>query len=582
MIRPSRLVLRALVLAGTGLVLTNCTFDETTPPLGVAAPLKFDNAAKTAAGAIPADWPRLFGSPELTRLGRATVAGNLDIAAAAARIVQAQAQAEIASAAQLPLLSGNSSVQRDFSSSSGRTSLSTGVSNTTSGTVNAANGTAGTGTTATTGTGAGTGGTVTTGQTVTTGATTISTSRSSVSNLYQLGLTASYEVDFWGRNAYASVAAEQNALASQFSRDTVVLSSVAALVNTYFSLLSAQDRLRIAQNNIASSQDVLEAIRGRLTVGTVTALEVAEQESVVAQQRANLPLLNLQAEQARTQIAILMGRTPESVRVVGGSLDRLRPPVIPAGLPADVLRRRPDIAANEAALRGADANIQSARAAFFPTVTLTGNGGLESTLLRNLLRPESLFGSISAGLTQPLFDGYALQGQLDQARGIRREGLETYRKSIIQALVDVENALLAVRRNTEHERALAAVVAASQRAYDVTKERLKLGTIDIVTVLNTQLTLFGAQDALAVARLARYQSFTSLAQALGGGWTFPKIGPVEPAIAFPAPFTYGVPGHAIVPPYEAATETHALPGQPPIPVAGTVEAPGLGPTQAKR
>ena len=200
-------------------------------------------------------------------------------------------------------------------------------------------------------------------------------------------------------------------------------------------------------------------------------------------------------------------------------------------------------------------------------------------MLHNLLSPSALFGSIAAGVAQPIFDGYTLQGELDQARGVRREDLEDYRKAIIQAMVDTENALVAIRLDLDHERRLADVVRSSQQAYDIERERLKVGTIDITTVLQTQLTLFGAQDALAVARLTRYQAIASLAQALGGGWTDPRRGPVEPAIAFPAPFTYGLPGKAIVPPNEAVTETHALVGQPAIPNGGTAEAPGLGPTR---
>ncbi len=525
-LKSTRATCLVIVLAGAT---AGCTFDETKPALGIATPAKFDYGGPKAAPPISADWPGLFGSPELTRLAAGTASGNLDIAAAAARIVQAQAQVEQQSAALFPQLSGSANAQRTFSPST---------------TFRSGSGTAG----------------------------------GSASNLFQLGLTASYEVDFWGRNAYTSVAAEQNALASQFSRDTVALSSVASVVSTYFTLLSAQDRLRIARENVRSAREVLEAIKGRLTVGTVTALEVAEQESVVNQQLATIPLLQLQADQARTQIAILMGRTPESVHVAGGSLNALRSPRIPAGVPSQLLRRRPDIASAEATLASADATVQAARAAFFPSITLTGNGGVESALLQNLLKPEALFGTIAGGLTQPLFDGYTLQGNLDQTRGVRREDLETYRKAILQSLVDVENALVAIRRNLEHEKLLADVVVSSRRAYDITKERLKLGTIDIVTVLNTQLTLFGAEDAVAVAKLARFQAIASLAQALGGGWVYPKTGPVEPAIAFPAPLTYGIPGQAIVPPNQAATETHELLGQPPIPSVGPPWAPGLGPT----
>lgn len=528
------------VLLALAALLSGCTFSETTPSLGIPTPGTFDFGKRKSAAPIGANWPGMFGSKELARLAASTAADSLDIAAAAARIVQAQAQAEQASAAQFPQLSGSTSGQRTFQPVTVQTkSLSE--------------------------------------------AKTLGL-RTSANNVFQLGLTASYEVDFWGRNAYTSLAAEENVLVQRYARDTVALSSVATLVNDYFTLLSAQDRLRIAQDDVKAANEVLEAIKGRLTVGTVTQLEVAQQESVIAQEKALIPPLQLQVEQSRIAIALLMGRTPESVRVAGGSLDRLRAPRIPAGLPSQLLRRRPDIAEAEATLASNDATVQAARAAFFPTVTLTGNGGVESLVLKNLLRPEALFGTVAGSLTQPLFDGYALQGQLDLARAVRREDLEAYRKAIIQALVDVENALAAIRRDEEHEQRLTDVVKASQQAFDIERERLKLGTIDITTTLQTQLTLFGAQDAVAVARLTRFQAMASLAQALGGGFSLPPGGlpRVEPAITLPPPLSTGLPGQALVPPNEAATETHALPGQPPIPNGGTDAAPGLGKTSAVR
>ncbi len=612
---PERCAARLAVCVLAGIGLSSCTFSETTPALNIATPPTFKTADRRPASLLPANWPALFRSPELTRLAASTAASNLDVAAAAARIVEAQAQAEIASANQLPLLSGSADAQRSYvsSGSSGVASVSTGAglgstavagAGTTIGTLAAGSsgttvnsGVATTSTTGTSGTAVAptvgtntagsTGSTVvstgtTTGTTTTSSGSTVVGSRGGASNLFRLGLTASYEVDLWGRNAYTSVSAEHTVLADVFTRDAVVLTSVASVVNEYFLILSAQDRIRIARGNAKAAQDVLDAIRGRLAVGTVTQLEVAQQESVVEQQLATVPPLELQADQARNQIALLTGRTPEGVRVVGGSLDRLRAPVIPSGLPSQLLRRRPDVASAEEILASADASVQAARAAFFPTLTLTGNGGLESSALHNLLSPSALFGTLAADVTQPIFDGYTLQGQLDQARGVRREDLENYRKAIVQALVDVENALVAIRRDLDHERLLADVVRSSQQAYDIERERLKVGTIDITTVLQTQLTLFSAQDALAVARLTRYQALASLAQALGGGWADPRKGPLLPAIAFPAPFTYGLPGQAIVPPNEAVTETHELPGQPPIPNGGPVEAPGLGSTTSRR
>lgn len=493
---------RACLLAACGAALGSCTFDADRPGIGLDLAGRFDHAPQKTSAPLTADWPSLFGSTELTALARATAANNLDVEAAAARILQADAQAQIADSALFPTLTGTSDVQRSISPGISRSSVGT------------------TGSTAT----AATSGTTTTATTT----TTTRSSGSTITNSFDLGLNASYELDLWGKNRLAGLAAEHNAVASRFARDAVVLSSVAGTVNAYFTLLSAQDRLKVADDNLKGARFVLDAIKGRLTVGTVTALEVAQQESVVAQQLAAFPPLQQQLQQAKTQIAILAGRTPESLRVGGGSLNRLRSPRIPAGVPSQLLRRRPDVAEAESTLAGADANVGSAKAALFPSIGLTASGGFESTALRTLLRPESALGSIAAGLTAPILDGGLLQGQLGVQQGVDREDLATYRKAIVQSLVDVENALIAVQQTTEHEKRLADVVEASQRAYTITEERLKEGTIDIVTVLQAELTLFGAQDALAVVRLQRFQALASLAQALGGGWTQPPSAAVPP------------------------------------------------------
>ena len=459
-----------------------CSFDEARPGPDLLVPGVFAHAghgtgdSPAAAPPLPGNWTAVFGSPELTRLAAATAHDNFDVAAAAARILQADAQTAVSSAALFPQATSSNSAGRSFTPSTTRTASVASAS----------------------------GGTIAT-------------------NSFSLGLTASYELDLWGRNRFASLAATQNAVAARYARDTLVLTQVAAVANSYFSLLSAQDRLRIAADNLKEARFGLEAIKGRLAVGTVTALEVAQQQSVVDQQLAAFPPLQQQLQQAKTAIALLAGRTPESLAIRGGSLEGLKPPVIPAGLPAQVIRRRPDVAEAAATLASADATVLSARAALFPTVSLTASGGIESTALRTLLSPAAGFGSLGAGLASPLLDGGALKGTLDLQRGRDLEDLQDYRKSIVQSLVDVENALIAVQQNTEHEKRLAAVVASSRLAYDITRARLREGTVDILTVINTEQTLFSALDAQAVVRLARFTALSSLAQAIGGGWTRPEL-----------------------------------------------------------
>lgn len=464
--------------AGALLCLAAAGCQTLAPDAAVPIPTGFREADRRAAEPVHATWVRGFGSPELTRLVAGALADNLDIEAAIQRINQAEGQAVIARAALFPTLGLSTDASRQLSSGSGSRSVSANSS-----------------------------------------ALGLSTGRGFTSNSFQLGLNASYELDLFGKNHFAAGSADETARASRFDRDTVALSTVASVANTYFSVLASQDRLRIAEENLRIASRVLDAVRGRLGVGTGTALDVAQQESVVATQRAQIPPLRLQLAQDRNTLAVLIGRTPESVRVAGGGLDRLRLPAVRAGLPSQLLLRRPDIAREEANLAAAELNVASARAAFFPTIQLTAGGGFQSAALGGLFGANSTFYSLAAGLTQPIFDAGALQGQLAVQSGRAAETAATYRKAIIQSFTDVENALIAIRLDAEYEARLREAVAASRRALDITEQRLREGTIDVVTLFNIQTTLFNNQDALAVVRLLRFQASVSLFQALGGGWT---------------------------------------------------------------
>jgi NodT family efflux transporter outer membrane factor (OMF) lipoprotein len=340
----------------------------------------------------------------------------------------------------------------------------------------------------------------------------------SVGNNFNLGLSASYVLDFWGRNRALADSADWNAIATRYDRETLIVSTQAALANTYFQILLAQDRLRLARQNVQIAENVLSAIKARMDVGTATALDLAQQESIVASQRASIPALEQSQQQASVLVASLLGRTPESVAIAGGSLERLRLPKVQPGLPSQLLLRRPDLAAAEARLQSAQGNIKAARAAFLPSISLSTQSGLGSSTLANLLRPEALAASLAAGLVQPIFNGDQTEGQLRQAQGRQIELLADYRKVIVTALADVENALIAVRLTSEHEDLQARVVASARRAYEITEQRLQEGTIDVVTLLNTQLTLFQAQDNLTLIRYQRLQALVSLFQALGGGF----------------------------------------------------------------
>jgi NodT family efflux transporter outer membrane factor (OMF) lipoprotein len=452
------------------LLLSGCALNAEQPDLALAIPARYRDSATTSRAALPkVDWWRGFRSRELTKLVEKAEFANLDIAAAIARVIQADAQARVAGAALVPAITFNGSASRTHSSQAAGTQF------------------------------VGTGG---------------PSDRNQFSGLFN----ASYELDFWGKNRATLRAAEENAIASRFDREVVALTTVAAVANAYFQVLAAQDRLRYARENIAAANRVLNVIKQRLEVGTATSLDVAQQESVLNTERATVPTLEQILRQSTAALAVLIGRSPEFVHIRGGSMFNVAIPRIAPGMPAELLIRRPDVRSAEANLAGANANVVAARAAFLPSINLSAQGGVQAAVLKSLLRPEATVWQIAADLAQPIFDGGQLQGQLDLQKGRQEELLQIYRKAIIQAFADVDSALVGVRQLAIRERLQNEVVASSQRAFNIAEQRLNEGTVDIISVLTTQQTLFQAQDTLIVVRLARLQAVVGLFQALGGGW----------------------------------------------------------------
>jgi len=444
--------------------LAGCILTTDTLPTGavIDVPPKYREAGGKPYAALPApDWWRGFRSRELTSFVERAHLDNLDIAAAVARIEEADANTRIAGAPLLPLINADASVQQ-----SGRAG------------------------------GPG-------------------------SSTYSAVLNASYELDLWGKNRALLRAAEFTAIASRFDREVIVLSTVASVINTYFQVLAAQDRLRIARSNVEAANRILKVFQDRIGVGTATGLDIAQQESLLAQVRATIPPLDQQMRQSTATLALLIGEPPSRVSVRGGSLKGIMALRPSPGMPSDLLLQRPDIREAEAQLSSANANVQSARAALFPSISLTGQAGFVSTALSTLFVPSSAIYSAAGSLAQPVFDGFRLLATLDLRKGQRTELLQLYRKAILSGFTDVERALIAVRDLADQERLQTEVVATSRRAYELSETQLRVGTIDITTVLNTQRTLFQAEDQLVVVRLTRLQAIVSLFQALGGGWVLP-------------------------------------------------------------
>jgi NodT family efflux transporter outer membrane factor (OMF) lipoprotein len=461
------------------LPLGGCLLSIDKPDPGLDIPQAYEGGPKNPAvaeAAVPTlDWWRGFRSKELTEVIEEARAANLDIAVAIAQIVQADAQARIAGAPLLPSVALNGSASHLRSSQATSLGGATGLGG-------------------------------------------------SERDLLSTSLTASYEIDFWGKNRSALRVAEETAVASRYNREVVGLTTVVSVATAYFQVLAAQDRLRIARNNVASATRILTLIKQQFSAGTVSDLNVAQQEALVATQQATIPPLQQTLLQNQTALALLIARPRERVVIRGGSMRGIAIPRITPGLPSELLTQRPDVRQAEANLAAANANVYNARAQMLPSITLTGEGGYQSAVLKTLLRPESAFYTLTAGLTQPIFDGLKLQGNLDYQKGLQDQLLQSYRKAVISAFIDVDNALGNIRHTTVSVRLQGALVSSSKRAFDLSEQQLRAGTVNLVTLLQAEQTLFQAEDTQAQAQLARLQAIVSLYQALGGGW-LPK--PVE-------------------------------------------------------
>lgn len=466
------------VVAGVVSALAACSLGPKYQRPDIPPPAEWTGTDPAGAAWPSADWWRAFNSPELNELIAEARGANDDLAAALARVDEADAQAQVAGAALLPSVSAGAGANR----ARGRSSVGgAGGSTGTAGTVNAV-------------------------------------TRPPTYNLFASTLSASYELDFWGRYRALHDAARMAALASRYDRGTVELTVMTSVANTYFQVLELRDRLQVARSNLASAQATLDDLGTEEQVGTVTSLEIAQQKTTVANLAAVLPPLQEQLQQTTDALAILVGKEPEAIGITAGTLADLAEPRVTPGLPSELLARRPDVAAAEAQLQEANANIRAARAAFFPSLSLTAEGGFASTALGTALNPAHRIFEVSAGLTQPIFDGGALRGQYRFTQARYTELLANYHKAVISAFGNVEDALVAVNESADLLQRQQQAVDTARDAYQLSQDQLAAGTINILTVLNTETALFTAQDGLVQAKYSHLSALVTLFNALGGGW----------------------------------------------------------------
>src|SRR5215470_3215507 len=426
---------RLTLLLTTACALVGCSMVPAyeRPSVPTQAAWSAQPGAQSVAVAVAADWWQHFESPELDTLMAEALAANQDIAAAIARIDQARANTRVAGAPLLPSVEAAGSTSGTLSHSRQRTS--TGSSG-------------------------------------------------------EALLTASYEVDLWGKNAAGLEAAKHAVSASAFDKEALALVVQSEVASTYFDAVSLRQRLAIARENLAAAQQVLKLVQIQMAQGAATALDLAQQRTAVATFEAEIPTLEQQLEADQTSLAILLGRAPGGTTVERDQLDALTLPAVAAGQPADLLGRRPDIAEAEANLKAANADIGVARAAFYPSLTLSASAAISGLATSG----TSTAASIAAGL------------------------VATYRQTVLTSFKEVEDALSTVETSAARVKSLQTAADQAREAFRLAQISYGAGASDFLTVLDAQRTLLDNEDSLVQAQRDRFTAAASLFKALGGGW----------------------------------------------------------------
>jgi outer membrane protein, multidrug efflux system len=407
-------------------------------------------------------WWDQFQDPVLSSLVRTALANNKDLAIATANVDQAYARYGIVRSAQFPQVNAGASVVRERSSAN----------------------------------------IVLGGQTFTD---------------YGVNLSASFELDVWGKLRRATESARASLLASQQGKGTIVLTVVSTVASGYIQLRALDRQLEIAQRTSQSLGEAARLQRVRFEEGAVPASDYQQAESQYREAAARVPELEREIAQQENFLSVLLGHNPGSIPR-GQDIDTLLFPAVPEGLPASLLERRPDIRQAEQSLIAANADIGVAKAAYFPDITLTALLGLESAQLSDLFRGPSKVWSFGASVLQPIFNAGRIRSQVAQAEALQRQALYTYERSIISAFQDVENALIDRTKFGQIREEQAKNVEALRRFRDLADLRYREGATIYLEVANAEQSLFNAQLAYVATQSQLFQSYANLYKALGGGW----------------------------------------------------------------
>jgi len=408
-------------------------------------------------------WWDQFQDPVLSELVRTALANNKDLEIATANVDQAAAQYGIVRSAQFPQVNAGVSAARERSSANAP---------------------------------------LPGGRTV---------------NDYGVNLSASFELDVWGKLRRATESARANLLASEQGKGTVVLTVVTAVATGYIQLRALDRQLQIAQDTSDSFSEVARLQRIRFEEGAVPESDYRQAESQYRDALAHVPELEREIARQENFISVLLGRNPGPI-ARGNDIDGFLFPAVPGALPAALLERRPDIRQAEQQLIAANADIGVAKAAYFPDISLTGLLGLESAQLSDLFKGPSRVWSFGAGIAQPIFNAGRIRAQVAQAEALQREALYTYQKAIISAFQDVENALIDQTKFGQVRTEQGRNVAALRRFRDLAELRYREGATIYLEVANAEQSLFNAELAYVATQAQLFQSYANLYRAMGGGW----------------------------------------------------------------
>ena len=457
---------RLLAITAFALLLAGCAPTLVAPETPISLPTSWGEATTSdrERSALEADWWQSFGSSEIPNWIAAALAGSPDLGIAAERVLQAELAARNAGASLFPTLDLNVGTSVRVADASGVSATTTGSSS--------------------------------------------------------VALAVGYEIDLWGSRITSLRGSQAQLAASRHDFDAARLSLTAAVVNAYTQVLALRARLEIAEQNLAIAERLFEIVEARFRHGAASALDVSRQRSTVLAQRDALLPLQVQERQSRRALALLVGQVPQGFDIGNEGFAALTVPEIAPVMPAELLTRRPDLAATEARLIAAEANIAIARANLFPArLNLGANLGFSSAEFGLLgLGTPAGSATLALSLVQAIFDGGRLRNQVAISESQQRQLLEEYRRTILAALKETEDALAAVDRSRRQETTQQEIMREAERALRLSELRYREGSDSLGTLLDTQRSLFSAQDQLIQLRLARLGATVDLYKALGGGW----------------------------------------------------------------